>query len=195
MELSTLGFPASYSARVLSEPPQQRALLFERPSGGKPSPGMLVWETPPLPSLFVEIWTRNGTHWIGEFKAGLGGISGIFATPNEDTICVISRGEAYLVDTLRPERYSLLPVIPVKLIGRVPGRDLLFLVDYIELCAVSKDGLVWRTRRVSWDGIKILEVTDRQIRGEGWDAPTDTWIPFTVDVETGHVGGGPNVPH
>jgi hypothetical protein len=195
MELTDLGFPVSYCARELSQVPQDTVLHFSPPAPKSRSPSMLVWEPPPVPSIFVEVLARNGTRWLGEFSGLGGGLSGIFATPNEDVICVVNRGEGYLVDTMHPDRYDLLPVVPVMLVRRVPSRNILFFVDHTRLCALGKDGLLWVTKRVSWDGIKILEVTDRQIRGEGWDAPTDRWIPFSVDVETGHVDGGPDVPH
>jgi hypothetical protein len=67
--------------------------------------------------------------------------------------------------------------------------------DHTTLTAYGRTGLEWRTKQLSWDGLKILEVTADAIKGEGWDAPEDRFVEFNVDVRTGsHQGGPTSVP-
>ncbi len=191
MPLETFGFPTTY---VAEEKPDSRPSISFRNRSTQIAKEGLVLETASGPKMRVEVVTAEGDIWVGEFEAGPGGLSGIFATPCPDDLCVVNAGCAYLVATLTPTRYELIPAVPVKHVVRVPDRDILVFVDYVRLTAIGPAGFLWQSPDVSWDGIKLLELSSASIRGLGWDSPADRDVEFLIDVETGQTEGGSS-PH
>lgn len=55
---------------------------------------------------------------------------------------------------------------------------------------VEKGEIVWKSRRISWDGMMNVTVAAATLVGEAYDPMTDAWTPFEVDVETGELRGG-----
>ena len=53
--------------------------------------------------------------------------------------------------------------------------------------ALRKDGLWWRSPRVSWDGIRNIRIEGAVLRGKAFDptARENAWSDFTVDLMTG----------
>jgi hypothetical protein len=69
----------------------------------------------------------------------------------------------------------------------VPEHQLLVFSDFTRLAAYGKGGLVWRSPRVCWDELKILNVTPDAIEGTGYD-PTNSnsgLSRFVVDTKSG----------
>lgn len=187
MHLETFGFAMNYVAK--EKPHSRPSISFRCPRSQTPREG-LVLEIATGPEVRVEVVTAKGDVWVGEFEAGPGGLSGLFATPCPDDLCVVNAGYGYRVPTLTPSRYEFIPAIPVKTVLRVPDKNILVFVDFTHLVALGPAGLLWKTVRVSWDGVKLLEVSSDFIRGLGWDSPADRYVEFVVDVETGHTEGG-----
>jgi hypothetical protein len=53
---------------------------------------------------------------------------------------------------------------------------------------LAEDGTaLWHQRGLAADGILISDVNEGVIRGDGqWDPPDGEWVPFRLDLETGH---------
>jgi hypothetical protein len=49
-------------------------------------------------------------------------------------------------------------------------------------------GLMWHTRRLSWDGLD-------ELRGLAWSPIDDKWCPFTVELNSGKSTGGSYFPN
>jgi hypothetical protein len=58
--------------------------------------------------------------------------------------------------------------------------------------AVGPNGLQWRSRRLSWDGVRDVSVSGHVLRGDAYapEGPDGAWYPFEVDLNTGDVTGG-----
>ncbi len=80
------------------------------------------------------------------------------------------------------------------------GADLTYVLDLPELPALivgnsigfeafGATGSLWRSRRVSWDGMRNLEHDGLLLRGEAWEY-TDRWYPFSINLRSGEVTGG-----
>ncbi|GIW85606.1 MAG: hypothetical protein KatS3mg107_1266 [Gemmataceae bacterium] len=192
MTLVTFGFPTTYVAE--EQPYSRPSISFHSPKTQTAQEG-LVLETASGPKMRVKVITGQGEVWVGEFEPGPGGLTGIFATPCPDDLCVVNAGYAYRVPTLTPEGYEFIPAIPVKDVVRVPGKDILVFVDYVRLTAIGPAGLLWQSPDVSWDGIRLVEVSSASIRGLGWDSPANREVEFVVDAETGHTQGGSSPTH
>ena len=56
--------------------------------------------------------------------------------------------------------------------------------------AQGKEGLLWRTRRISFDGIWDLREEGGRLHGKCWDAANDAETSFSVDIRSGELAGG-----
>lgn len=192
LTLSTLGFSVSYTAEEKTQ--SLPSITFRRKRAVVDS-AVLALEVASGPTLNVEVSNRAGDIWIGEFEAGPEGLTGIFATPCPDSLCVVNVGQGYLVPTLAPNRFQVIPTLPIKVVRRVPEASILLFVDYTRLSAVGVDGLLWETPRISWDGIRLVEVSRDRVRGIGWDSPANNEVEFSVDIQTGMAHGGSSPDH
>ena len=120
-------------------------------TGATGSRAVLVLEMP-SDSLLVEVTPYDGEPWQGAFLQGLGGMSGLFATPLPTTLCVVARGQGYWVPVLTPRDFLEVSCIPVKSVFAVPGRSIVVFASYTELAAYGPSGMLWITEQLSWDG-------------------------------------------
>ena len=117
--------------------------------------------------------------------------TGIFACPAPDDMLAVAGGYAYLVNTTAPERCVHLPLRPVTQIVSAVEEGLLLLSGFHTVAAVGANGMLWETARLSWEGVRLGEVRDSKLHGEGWDMHTNREVPFAIDLCTGlHEGGG-----
>lgn len=117
--------------------------------------------------------------------------SGVFACPDADHMLAVAGGYAYLVNTTAPDRCVHLPLRPVTQVVAAVDDGLLLLAGFHTIIAIGADGLRWETVKLSWEGLKLGEIRDGKLHGEGWNMPTNRETPFIVDLLTGeHEGGG-----
>ena len=117
--------------------------------------------------------------------------SGVWSCPNPQEICIVAGGYAYLVDTTDPARWQQLEYRPVVEIRPVAEHNLLLFSGFHAVLAWGPHGEVWRTARLSWDGVRMTEVRGDTLHGEGWDMKTDRELTFEINLKSGeHRGGG-----
>jgi hypothetical protein len=124
--------------------------------------------------------------WIGNFQVGFTSCFGVHAHPNRNHVLVVAGGTVYSVepDTQTAE----ISDDGVYSVMAVPEKDALLFEDGISLNLMSC-GTNWRTKRLSWDGIRNLCVAGDFVRGEGWHFD-ESWHEFVVSLATGsHTGG------
>lgn len=115
---------------------------------------------------------------------------GIWSCPNPHQICAVAGGYAYVVDADRPDNWMQIPYRPVTWVDAAPKQKLLLFASFHSLWALGVEGRAWETGRLSWEGLRVTRIDDRQVHGLGWDLETDLEVPFTVDLATGrHTGG------
>jgi hypothetical protein len=188
MELTDLGFEANYSAERLDGRPPGRVRDFCRARRSARA-GELVLGTG-SEYLWFEMTPIDGEPWVGGFECGPGRLTGLFATPCPEVICVVAKGQGFWVPVLAPGDFEIIRSIPIQEVLVVPGKHALVFADYTELEAYGSSGFLWRTERLSWDGLKVTEVTAEAIRGTAWDSPANREVPFAVDIESGASEGG-----
>lgn len=143
--------------------------------------------------ILVKVCPCSGEPWLGTFAFGAfapRGVSGIFTTPNPQGLCVVAKGAGYMVSVSSPAEWETVQATPIIDVHPVRARSLLVFATFTDLVAYGPSGMSWRTRRLSWDDLRITEVTDAVIRGEFWDIRSDATGNFTVDLATGHHEGG-----
>jgi hypothetical protein len=72
----------------------------------------------------------------------------------------------------------------------IAARGLLVFADFVTLRAFGRHSQAWQTGRLSWDGLRIVNVADDEIHGFGWDLRRDKEVEFVVDLATGGHRGG-----
>jgi len=123
-----LTLPHSYSVIALAELPgdgQHPPIYF---------PG--VTTTGGKDGLFLRFTLSNGKQWSGCFAFGRYGLCGVFAVPDPDCVCVVSKGTGYWVYVNEPEKSSQMPVVPIRDVRVVPTHEL-FCLRISHLCLLS----------------------------------------------------------
>ena len=60
----------------------------------------------------------------------------------------------------------------------------------IALARLGPEGLLWHTRRLSWDGFTELRIIGEELVGLAWSPIDNEWSSFQVDLRTGRSSGG-----
>jgi len=146
------------------------------------------WASHGREGLVVEFAGADGTTWVGNFRPGLGGLDAVRWHPNGVLVLVAAAGSLWCVD---PDSRSAEEIAPAvfKIWEFEPG-DLLIDDQGLAFVRLRRSGVVWHTRRISWDGFQNVQLEAEHITGEAWSPIEDRWLPFTVDLETGRVAGG-----
>jgi hypothetical protein len=175
-----LTFPHSYSVIQLTELPgngQHPPIYFPgvTTAGGKDG-------------VLLRFARSNGKQWSGCFAFGNYGLSGVFAVPDPDRVCVVSKGTGYWVYVDEPEKSSQMRVFPIRDVRVVPDARTLLIADFISLSAFGSDGQLWK-QCVCWDDLKILDIREGIVRGLGYDRQKRQQgiAEFAVELATGRV--------
>jgi hypothetical protein len=117
--------------------------------------------------------------------------TGIYGCPDAASICAVAGGYAYIAKADVPEQCVQVGLKPVVDVHAAVAAGLLLFVGFHTILAWGRDGMAWQTGRLSWEGVRVTEVTEDQVRGMGWDLRGDVEVEFSVDLKTGtHTGGG-----
>ncbi len=172
-------FPHRYECRRLTEFPVSESVPRYCYPGASREGGR--------DGVLVEVRPDGGQAWVGVFAFGRFaqvGVSGIFATPDADRLCVVTRGEGYVVSASDPSSWERVRATPVTEVRPLQAQGILLLASFTDLFAYGEAGLLWRTERLVLDGLRIREITETFVTGEG-DAPGRGTATFCVDLRTG----------
>jgi hypothetical protein len=111
--------------------------------------------------------------------------TGIWTPPNPDEICAVCGGYAYVIDTHKPERFTMIPYRPVIEIRPVLTQNLLLFVGHHSILAWGANGQAWKSDRLTSEGLTIAAFEGSVLHGLGWEMMTDKEIAFTLDLRTG----------
>jgi hypothetical protein len=139
--------------------------------------------------LVVRFYPRESEPWVGNFLGGMTTCTIVLDHPNETDVIVVAQGEACVVD---PENravrdriaWDIEEVIPLPSLGSVIFRGL------TDFTAIKADNSGWRSPRISWDGLRNIEVHETELLGEAYTPIEDAWVPFKLDLLTGHCSDG-----
>src|SRR5262245_26715317 len=101
--------------------------------------------------LAVEFLPDTTDAWVGNFKPGLGGYSGVHDHPNDRDVLVFADAAAYIIEPRSRILVGELPgsgcIFDVRGVASPPG----FVCDVqgLSLFRLGHDGIVWHSRRLS----------------------------------------------
>lgn len=183
-------FPSSWTAEVLTAPPMiapARQFVYPLRVPGEE-------EAMERGALQLLVRPRTGGTFLATCALGFRDPSlpsGVFACPAPDDLLALAGGYAYLVDTTKPETCVHLPLRPITESASVLEHGIILLAGFHAVAAIGAAGLLWQTDRLSWEGVRLGQILDGKLHGEGWNMQTDREVAFTVDLRTGaHEGGG-----
>jgi hypothetical protein len=177
-------FEADYDVVQLVDTPSPLSYQFHQPGAV------------PRPDLLLEVTRPDGNSWTGGVRAGGPSVgsphTGIHATPASDRTLVVARGDAYLIDVGKPALYEVVatggPVVGVKPIAR---ENVLLLATPWTVTGIGRDGVLWTTRRLAIDGLRLDESEAGRVAGVA-DPHDLEPRDFVIDLRTGsHEGGTP----
>jgi hypothetical protein len=155
-----------------------------------------------LPRAFPPEWGRlgregvvvrfvrsDGRAWVGNFRPGLAGLWAVRAHPDGRRVLVFAGGDLWVVS---PDTEAAdLAAGDVDAMWPVHGPDgLVMSLQGLGFARLGPDGILWRTRRLSWDGFRDVRAEGGRLVGLAWNALGDRWDPFEVDLATGASTGG-----
>lgn len=136
--------------------------------------------------VLLQVTSEDAAPWSGLFAAQPSGQyrSGVYSCPDPNALCIVSNGAGYVLDVRDPDGYQEIPISPV--LDVVPGIDagLLVLANYTDVLAWGRSGRRWLAERVSFDGIRNLQIEGGVLRGLVW-SPVDGERSFVLDLATG----------
>jgi hypothetical protein len=111
--------------------------------------------------------------------------TGLWSTPNPNQLCAVSGGYAYLIDTLEPQRFTMIPFRPVLEVRPLLIQELLLFIGHHNILAWSEVGEAWQSEKLSDEGVTATHAVDGVLYGLGWNLMTDKETPFALDILTG----------
>jgi hypothetical protein len=111
--------------------------------------------------------------------------TGLWSTPDARVICAVAGGYAYLIDTLAPDRFTMIPFRPVMQIVPATAGGVLLFVGHREILAWGHEGRAWVSEKISDEGVTVESVDETFIYGTGWNMLKDCEIRFALNIHDG----------
>lgn len=182
-------FPHSYEIEQMAETPGVRSLPHYYYPGGSTKGGR--------DGILIKVRPEGGQDWLGTFgfgQIGPTGALGVFTMPDPHQLCVVAKGQGYLVSADAPTSWDLVRVTPIIEVYPIRAQGIVVFADFTRLVAYGPTGIKWETKRLSWDSLRITEVTDQFIKGEFWHIQSEAMSHFVVDLTNGTHQGGMEEP-
>jgi hypothetical protein len=139
--------------------------------------------------LVVSFRVDESSHWIGNFALGLSKFDFVQLHPNHADAIVIAGGQGYLIDPVTKKLQGTTGGAIVDAFLHPATSAIVLNHQNIWFESIGPSGRLWLSRRISWDGFRLIEVSGNALAGEGcrYDG---TWHPFQLDLVSGNVEGG-----
>lgn len=181
-----VSFPAEWTIEVLV----RRPLILPRRHFTYP----LVVEEVERGALELMVRPATGEAFLATCALGFASPAvptGVWTCPHPAMLCAVAGGYAYVIDTRAPEQWQQVAYRPVTEVRPIPQAGLLVFASFHSIEAWGAAGKLWQSKRLSWEGLRLGEATETELRGWGWDMRTDKELEFVVDLATGQHTGGP----
>jgi hypothetical protein len=128
--------------------------------------------------LLLKFLPEDNPAWLGYFSFGFANssdytLSGVYSSPNVTYACVISNGGGYWVNANDPSDCLVLQLKPILHVSAAKEHALLILSSFTSIGLIGSDGILFKSQRLCWDDLRILNIEDGLISGTGSD-PTNT---------------------
>ncbi len=139
----------------------------------------------------VKFKKSDGEEWIANFRPGWTDYDNVFDFPENNLIVVLAGGQGYIMDPDEEKPKMTFGLTITAVIQNDDGS--LICSDNVHILVLDKSSSeLWKSNRISWDGIKNLKLLKNKLHGQSYD-PTNSkqpWSNFTLDLETKEINGG-----
>lgn len=138
----------------------------------------------------VEFALNDDEVWVGNFAGSSDCCECSIQTElGSRAVVVVAGSHGYIVDL--HERRLVHEIGPsIESIWFDNDLQVMIVTNGLWFEALDAQGVVWRSRRFSWDGMRKVAKSGRILAGEAYDPVSDTWLPFRLHLDTGEVEGG-----
>jgi hypothetical protein len=139
----------------------------------------------------VKFKKSDGVEWVANFRPGWTNYNNIFDFPEHNIIVVFAGGQGYIMNP-EEQKPKMTFGLTIKDVIQIEDKSLICSDGIHILILDNKTGEIWKSDRISWDGIKDLKLVDNKISGQTYD-PTNSnqhWSDFEIDLETKEISGG-----
>jgi len=142
-----------------------------------------------LEGLVVRFYPDASEPWTGNFLGGGTKCNTVLYHPNGVHVIVVAQGEACIVD---PERRAVIDRMAgdIDQVFSIPSLESVVFQRAADFIAIKADRFGWQSPRISWDGFRNIEVRETELQGEAYTPGGDLWVPFKLDLLTGHCADG-----
>lgn len=124
----------------------------------------------------VEFNNEDGSSWVGNFLSGSSGECNVMWHPDGLHVLVFAEGDLWSVDPFSKTAEELAGGCSA--VWPLDSGDLLIQESGLYFFRLGREGIVWRTSRISWDGFQNVRIESNKLRGEAW-SPFGDWSPET----------------
>lgn len=138
----------------------------------------------------IRFYKADKTSWVANFEQGWTGLKFVAELASANKFLVIASGRCYIINS---EEEKLLDVFggSYSLVLKTSDKRLI-LQDQTDLTIVEHDGGHWDTERISWDGLRDVQLNGNVVTGFSCQ-PTytcDEWTQFSYNLVTRKLIGG-----
>jgi hypothetical protein len=107
--------------------------------------------------LVVKFRPTQAEEWVGNFQPGLTSFHKVLAHPNQNYFVVVSGGEAYVID---PVTHNLVANFggSIETAFEIPTQNAVLFSNGLWFELLGPSGLMWKTKRLSWDGMPSVPI-------------------------------------
>jgi hypothetical protein len=154
----------------------ERAISFPRPGAFREG-------------LVVEFQTEAG-RWVGNFARWWDGLeSSVHAELGAGSVVIVAAGAGYVVDAVSRTLVHAIGT-DVRRIWYAPKQGAMIVSNDLWFEAFDGGSIRWRSRRLSWDGMRDVLSDGARVTGRAYSPIEDDWTPFELDLESGIASGG-----
>jgi hypothetical protein len=162
------------AAQILDSAPPGEAVIAIPPEGKDSGRGRIL----------IRIGLDEAS-WIGSFEIGSMSDCTVLMMPDGKHLFVSAQGAGYIIDLLSRRLVATVGTEVVEVIGFPMG---LFVVNHnVSLQAFGRNGVLWKTGRISCGGFRGIVVTETRLIGEARHPRRGEWCGFALDLATGDV--------
>ncbi len=132
--------------------------------------------------IWVRFSTNNAGEWCGVFGHGPGPTADTAVINRNGECFVIAHGQGYLIDINTRRLLHKTENRVLSTVVSIPEKNVFLAFDWTNLFAYSATGLVWKSKRISVDGIKITKINLSKVFGQVYDL--QGWVDFELDTDT-----------
>lgn len=141
--------------------------------------------------IVVKFYKKDGSTWVANFSKGWTNFSKVYSFPKQNIVVVFASGTCYVM-TPESEKPKLTFGITIDNVIQTENGSLVCSENTHISFLDNETGEYWRSDRISWDGIKDLQIKNNHITGVSYEptAESDIWVEFSIDLKTKKIIGG-----